>query len=140
MDQSYPLGINDYFIKYQQSNFVDETGKQMSDLDDRRGRAGEPRFPASLDLSCNKYDRKTLKDNIYALSQIDILRTQHLDITFIVRYVLNERYNLNNDKKITIENVLQYQPHIKLGDLLQEMNSYDSDDDSVADFESLTLK
>ena len=34
-----------------------------------------------LDLYNNKYDRKTLKDNIYALKLIDILKTQTLDVT-----------------------------------------------------------
>jgi len=40
-----------------------------------------------LDLYNNKYDRKTLKDNIYAVKLIDILKTQTIDVTFAVRYI-----------------------------------------------------
>ena len=48
-----------------------------------------------LDLYNIKYDRKTLKNNIYAVNLTDILKTQILDITFIVRYILNDLYQLN---------------------------------------------
>ena len=43
-----------------------------------------------LDLYNKKYDRQTLKENIYAVKLVDILKTQTLDVTFIVRYILNE--------------------------------------------------
>ena len=47
-----------------------------------------------LDLYNNKYDRQTLKENIYALNFIDILKTQTIDVTFAVRYILNPKYQL----------------------------------------------
>ena len=42
-----------------------------------------------LDLYNNKYDRETLKKNIYAVKLIDILKTQIIDVSFAVRYLLN---------------------------------------------------
>ena len=66
-----------------------------------------------LDLYNNKYDRQTLKDNIYAVKLIDILKTQTLDVTFIVRYILNSKYQLDDeDQIITPQMVIKYQPHI----------------------------
>lgn len=45
-----------------------------------------------LDLYNNKYDRETLKANIFAVKLIDILKTQKLDLTFVVRYILQKKY------------------------------------------------
>jgi hypothetical protein len=92
-----------------------------------------------LDLYNNKYDRRTLKENIYNVKLIDILKTQILDTTFIVRYILSDLYQLTDeDKKINIDLVLTLQPHIKKYELLKELNDYNSDDDSVEDFESFS--
>jgi hypothetical protein len=95
-----------------------------------------------LDLYNNKYDRKTLKDNIYALKLIDILKTQTLDVTFIVRYILNNKYQFEpDDELITPKMVLQYQPHIDAKQLQKYFILYDSDDDSIdLDFESYANK
>ena len=92
----------------------------------------------SIDLYKNKYDKKTLKEYIYDLKQIDILKTQVLDISFIVKYILNYKYRLHEeDETITIQMVLQYQPHIKLDTLLNALEEYNSDDNSsLEDFES----
>jgi hypothetical protein len=90
-----------------------------------------------LDLYNNKYDRKTLKENIYAVKLIDILKTQILDITFIVRYILCDLYQFDEeDKKINIETVMKYQPHINKKHLLKYIMEYNLDDDSVEDFQS----
>ena len=40
-----------------------------------------------IDLYNNKYDRETLKQNIYAVKLIDILKTQTIDVSFVVRYI-----------------------------------------------------
>ena len=94
-----------------------------------------------IDLYNNKYDRQILKDNIYAVKLIDILKTQTLDATFIVRYILSDLYQLiDEDKKINIDLVLQFQSHITKYELLKKLNEYDSDDDSVEDFESVSNK
>lgn len=92
-----------------------------------------------LDLYNTKYSRNELKTNIYAVKLIDILKTQSLDTTFIVRYILNTNYQLTEeDEQITIETVLQYQPHINKQKLQLELFLYNSDDDSVDDFETVS--
>jgi len=94
-----------------------------------------------IDLYNNKYDRQTLKDNIYALKLIDILKTQILDETFIVRYILNSNYRLHeDDDKIDLGIVLELQPHISEKLIAKEFLNYNSDDDSVTDFESFSNK
>lgn len=94
-----------------------------------------------LDLYNNKYDRDTLKKNIYSLKMMDILKTQTLDITFIVRYILSDLYQLHeSDMNISVEDVLKYQPHINKKELLEMLMNYNSDDDSVEDFESFSIK
>ena len=47
----------------------------------------------TIDLYKNKYDRETLKKYIYAVKLIDILKTQTLDVSFVVKYILNSKYN-----------------------------------------------
>jgi len=95
---------------------------------------------SNIDLYSNKYDRKTLKDNIYAVKQIDILKTQTLDLSFIVKYIMNDKYNLTDEEAITEEMVLKYQPHINRQNLLREINSYYSDDDSVDNFDVVAFR
>lgn len=87
-----------------------------------------------LDLYNKIYSRKELKDNIYAVKLIDIVKTQKLDATFAVRYILNKKYHLHKDDKISIEILLKYQTHISLKDIIDEQKIYDSDDDSIDDF------
>ena len=92
-----------------------------------------------LDLYEKKYDRQTLKDHIYAIDFFDVLRTQTIDATFAVRYILNKNYDLEDKYKIiTPELIIKLQPHIKLKDLVFEIFNYDSDDDSVTDFETVS--
>jgi len=92
-----------------------------------------------MDLTNEKYDRETLKKNIYALNILDILKTQIVDVTFAVRYLLNPNYQLDdNEKRITPKMILHYQPHITKSELLNEMANYDSDDDSIDDFETVS--
>jgi len=91
-----------------------------------------------LDLYNKKYDRKILKKNIYALKLIDILKTQTIDVTFAVRYILNKKYQLNDDDNLTAPDVLKYQTHITYEDLQNALSEYESDDDSVDDFETVS--
>lgn len=92
-----------------------------------------------LDLHNNKYDRQTLKEHIYSLNLLDILKTQLLDITFIVRYILSDLYQLTEeDKSINVDTVIQYQPHISREELNKLLYYYDSDDDSIVDFQTFS--
>jgi len=91
-----------------------------------------------IDLYNNKYDRKTLKDNIYAVKLLDILKTQTIDLKFAVRYILNKKYQLTKeDASIDSFIVLKYQQHIEKEALYKAMDDYESDDDSVDDFETV---
>jgi len=90
-----------------------------------------------LDLYNNKYDRKILKENIYAVKLMDILKTQTLDITFVVRYILSDLYQIHiDDMNISIEDVIKYQPHINKRELEKALLDYNSDSDSVEDFQT----
>ena len=91
-----------------------------------------------LDLYNYKYDRQTLKDNIYSVKLIDIVKTQTIDVDFVVRYILNEKYQLHEDDCVTTEDILKYQPQIKYKDLQDAFFYLDSDDDSIDDFETVT--
>jgi hypothetical protein len=88
-----------------------------------------------IDLFSKQYDRETLKKHIYAIKLIDILKTQKIDVTFAVRYILNTKYQLHEEDNITAPVVLQYQPHITYKSLQKELLNYDSDQDSVDNFD-----
>lgn len=91
-----------------------------------------------LDLYNYKYDRQTLKDNIYSVKLIDIVKTQTIDVDFVVRYILNEKYQLHEDDCVTTEDILKYQPQIKYKDLQDAFFYLDSDEDSIDDFETVS--
>ena len=94
-----------------------------------------------LDLYNNKYDRATLKKHIYSVSLVDILKTQHLDASFIVRYILNNIYQLTKEEEtINIDMVLKYQPHLTKTKIVNEQIKYDVKYDSIDDFEDFSLK
>ena len=94
-----------------------------------------------LDLYNKQYNRETLKQYIYSVRLIDILKTQRLDMTFIARYILNSKYQLHEvDEYINIDTVLMYQKHINKQDLEKEILNYTSDDDSIEDFETVSKK
>jgi len=91
-----------------------------------------------LDLKNNKYDRETLKKHIYSVSLIEILKTQHLDASFVVRYILNNTYQLTKEEEtINIDLVLKYQTHLTKTALFAEQLIYDSDHDSIDDFSEI---
>jgi len=91
-----------------------------------------------IDLYKNQYDRKTLKKYIYALHLLDILKTQKIDATFAVRYILNKNYQFTLEEElITNKEVLKYQPHISEINLIQAKFFYRSDDDSVDGFDEI---
>jgi hypothetical protein len=94
-----------------------------------------------LDLYNKQYSRETLKKYIYSVRLSDILKTQRLDVTFIARYILNSKYQLNEvDEYINVDTVLMYQKHIERKQLIEAMMEYISDDDSIEDFETVSKK
>jgi hypothetical protein len=93
-----------------------------------------------LDLYNKQYDRKTLKEHIYEVKLIDIIKTQKIDVTFAVRYILNAKYQVHEDDNIIAPMIIKYQPHITYEELQNALVNYDSDDDSVEDFDSVASK
>ncbi len=94
-----------------------------------------------MDLNKNKYSLKTLKENIYLLNLVDILRTQRLTARFAVHYILNNIYQLKKEEQeITMEDVIKYQPHITITSLINEQILYESGADSLEDFEEISKK
>ena len=92
-----------------------------------------------LDLHNKQYDMTTLKENIYAVSLWDILKTQRLTIDFCVKYILNKNYQLTKEEEtIHFKDVLLYQTHLDKRDLLVGIVNYSPEDDSFEDFESFT--
>jgi hypothetical protein len=87
-----------------------------------------------LDLYNKQYSRKELKDNIYDVKLIDIVKTQKIDATFAVRYILNSKYHFHKDDNVPIDILLKYQHHLSLKDIIDEQKIYDRDDDSIDDF------
>ena len=67
-----------------------------------------------LDLYNQKYDIATLTKNIYAISLIDILKTQTIDADFAFNYILNKKYQLTKEEEdINFTTIFHYQPHLK---------------------------
>ena len=66
-----------------------------------------------LDLYNHKYDIPTLTKNIYAISLLDILKTQVIDEDFAFNYLLNKNYQLTKEEEeININTIFHYQPHL----------------------------
>ena len=95
------------------------------------------------DLYNNQYDYETLKTNIYAVSLIDILKTQILTADFCIKYILNKNFQLaDEDQNINISLVKHMQPHLteddfvraELGVSIKRLNRQRID--SFEDFES----
>lgn len=93
-----------------------------------------------LDLFKNQYDRQTLKDHLYDLDVMDILRTQVIDASFAVKYIMNPKYDLDDQYTITADLILHYQPHLTRSEILVQLLQYESDQDSVDDFETVSLR
>jgi hypothetical protein len=90
-----------------------------------------------LDLYNKQYDIQTLKKNIYLVNLLDILKTQKLDVIFIVKYILNNKFQFTKDEQlIDMNDVLFYQPHISKEILKTEYLNYKEDYDSIDDFSS----
>jgi hypothetical protein len=94
-----------------------------------------------LDLYNRQYNLSTLKNHIYAFNLIDILKTQKLTCDFCIKYILNTNYQITEEEeKITIADVIKYQPHISKYELFVGLMNYDVEYDSFEDFESVSNK
>ena len=69
-------------------------------------------------LTLNQYNTHVLEQNLENLDMNVILRTQRLDINFIINFILNDKYQiLESEKNIDIYDVLSFQKHIDKNDL-----------------------
>ena len=94
-----------------------------------------------LDLYNRQYNLTTLKEHIYAFNLLDILKTQKLTCDFCIKYILNTNYQITEDEeKITIADVIKFQPHISKYELFVGIMNYDVEYDSFEDFESFSNK
>lgn len=93
------------------------------------------------DLYNKKYDLVTLKEHIFSLSLIDIIKTQYLTSDFCVKYVLNVNFQLTKEEEnITIKDIVEYQPHISYAELVEMTMSRVVRTDSFEDFETYTTR
>jgi hypothetical protein len=68
---------------------------------------------SNLDLLHNKYSMEILKQNIYDLNLLDILKTQHLSSEFVINFILNKDFQLTEEENnITVNDVFLNQPHL----------------------------
>ncbi len=95
------------------------------------------------DLYKNQYDYDDLKANIYAVSLLDVLKTQKLSVNFCVKYILNKDFQISDeDKLINMEIVKKYQQHLSEMELIETVVKLNNKKmigeriDSVEDFES----
>lgn len=94
-----------------------------------------------LDLYDKKYDLETLKQHIYLLRLVDIVKTQTLTSEFIVKYILNPKYQLlPEEEKISIPFILEHQRQLTKNSLFRAMVSVEHEDDSLDDFEVYSNK
>jgi hypothetical protein len=85
----------------------------------------------------NSVERIELKKRIYELSLFTILKKYKIDTTFVVRYILQKKYQLTPlEQTITLETILKYQPHLKKKEIVESFLDYNTDDDSIPDFDT----
>jgi hypothetical protein len=66
-----------------------------------------------LDLYNQKYDIATLTKYIYAVSLLDILKTQTITEDFAFNYILNKKYQLTEEEEnINFTTIFYFQPHL----------------------------
>ena len=91
------------------------------------------------DLKKNKYTMEELKNNIYCVSLLEILKTQKLTVDFCVNYLLNDDFHLvEEETNISMYLITQYQPHISYIELQKALLDYESDDEYIIDFEIIS--
>jgi hypothetical protein len=72
----------------------------------------------NLDLYSFNFPINVLEKNIDSLDLITLIRTQKLSYEFIIKYILNNEYQITPEEKtIDIYDVVNNQPHIDLEQL-----------------------
>ena len=77
----------------------------------------------NLDLYSFNFPIDVLESNINSLDLKTLLRTQDLTYDFIVKYVLNDEYQITPEERtIDIYDVVYNQPHININELKIRLN------------------
>jgi len=88
-----------------------------------------------LCLQNNNYSMNILKNNIYYISLIEIIKTQYLTNDFVINYILNKDYQLTEEENnISVDMVLFWQKHLNKSDLLDVNLKQKTDSFSFEDF------
>lgn len=78
---------------------------------------------SNIDLYSYKFPINILENNINNLDLLTLTKTQDLTYDFIIKYVLNEEYQITPEEKtIDIYDVVNNQKHIKLEKLKKKLN------------------
>jgi len=94
-----------------------------------------------IDLYKKQYDEKTLKDHLFSISLIDILKTQKISSDFAFTYLLNKNFQITKEEElITVNDILFYQPHLKESNLLDLVRIGIRRKDSFGDFQTFSEK
>jgi hypothetical protein len=67
-------------------------------------------------MTYDNYTEEEIKiiKNIGSYDMLDLLKTKTLSFDFVINYILNEKYQISRkEKNITIDTVVNYQPHLK---------------------------
>jgi hypothetical protein len=76
----------------------------------------------NLDLYSFKFPIDVLESNIDSLDLKTLIKTQDLTYDFIIKYVLNEEYQITPEEKtIDIYDVIYNQPHIDINELKKRL-------------------
>jgi hypothetical protein len=96
------------------------------------------KYLSNNDLYNNQYSEKELIENIDHLFLLSIIETQkNLSKEFIDEYILNEKYQTENDDDICLDELLKHQSHY--GKIKQEIKKEIKEDIMNDDFKEETL-
>lgn len=94
-----------------------------------------------IDLYKNQYDEKTLKDHLFSISLIDLLKTQKISSDFAFTYLLNKDFQITKEEEdLTVNDILFYQPHLKESNLLDLVRMGIRRKGSFEDFQTFSEK
>lgn len=78
---------------------------------------------SNIDLFSYQFPINVLETNIDSLDLTTLIKTQNLSYDFIVKYVLNDEYQITPEEKtIDIYDVIYNQPHIDINELKKKLN------------------
>lgn len=78
---------------------------------------------SNIDLYSYKFPIDILENNINNLDLLTLIKTQDLTYEFIIKYVLNEEYQITPEEKtIDIYDVVNNQKNINLQELKNKLN------------------